>query len=88
MIVVDNGWLQCGISSEIITIVAENAFNYLKAKPVRIGMEDVPSPSTRALTKYYYPRAIDIGKQINTEWDNKSTVKLNKDRLKLNKRVK
>ena len=28
-------------------------------------MEDVPSPSTRALTKYYYPRAIDIGKQIN-----------------------
>mgnify|MGYP001393963656 CR=1 FL=1 len=65
VIVVDNGWLQFGVSSEIISIIVENIFGYLKTKPARLGMVDTPCPSTRGLANHYYPRAIDIANKIN-----------------------
>ena len=64
LVVADNGWVHFGVSSEIISIVTENIFDMLICAPVRIGLNDSPSPSTRALANHYYPRAINIAKVI------------------------
>ena len=64
LVVADNGWMHFGVSSEIISIVTENIFDILICAPVRIGLNDSPSPSTRALANHYYPRAKNIAKVI------------------------
>ena len=64
LVVADNGWMHFGVSSEIISIVTENIFDKLICAPARIGLNDSPSPSTRALANHYYPRAVNIAKMI------------------------
>tara|TARA_B100001741_G_C16534243_1_gene591072 strand:+ start:749 stop:1813 length:1065 start_codon:yes stop_codon:yes gene_type:complete len=63
LIVLDNGWTKYGISSEIIALVSENSKIKLKTKPVRLGLNDSPIPSTRALARYSY---VDKKKIVNT----------------------
>ncbi len=75
LVVADNGWMHFGVSSEIISIVTENIFDMLICAPVRIGLNDSPSPSTRALANHYYPRAKNIAKVICEMLD--KTVELN-----------
>ena len=60
LVVADNGWIHYGVSAEIISIVVENIYDKLVCKPIRIGINDSPSPSTRALANYTYPRAYDL----------------------------
>ena len=55
LLVVDNGWTKFGVSAEIISSVTEKIFSDLKSAPKRIGIEDVPIPSTRALAVHSYP---------------------------------
>ena len=64
IVVVDNGWIHFGVSAEIISVITESIFDKLISAPVRIGMNNSPSPSTRSLTKHYYPRANNIAKII------------------------
>lgn len=64
LVVADNGWVNFGVSAEIITIVTESIFNKLLSAPERLGMNNSPSPSTRALANNFYPRSIDIAKII------------------------
>ena len=64
LLVVDTGWMKYGISAEIIAVVAEDLYTDLLSKPQRMGLEDVPCPSTRALAVKFYPRAIDIVKRV------------------------
>ena len=75
LVVADNGWIHFGVSSEIISIVTEKIFDKLICAPARIGLNDSPSPSTRALANHYYPRAINIAKVICEMLD--KTVDLN-----------
>ena len=60
LLVADQAWKTGGFAGEIIALVAEEGYDLLKAKPVRLTLPDVPSPSTPGLTKFYHPRAIDI----------------------------
>lgn len=60
LIVVDGAWESFGVSAEISALVSSNLFNSLKNPPMRITFPDVPAPTSLALAKYYYPRAIDI----------------------------
>jgi len=62
LIVADNGWVHFGVSAEIISVVTENIFEKLLSAPERIGMNNSPSPSTRALANNFYPRSIDIAR--------------------------
>ena len=62
LIVADNGWVHFGVSAEIISVIAESIFEKLLCAPERIGMNDSPSPSTRALANNFYPRSIDIAR--------------------------
>ena len=71
LLVVDNGWTQFGISSEIISRIAtiKNLNKNLKIN--RIGIADTPIPSTRKLAKLCYPDCIDICKEVEKILDKK-----------------
>ncbi len=64
LIVADNGWIHFGVSAEIISLVTETIFDKLLCAPERIGMNDSPSPSTRALAENFYPKAKNIAKIV------------------------
>ena len=58
LLVVDNGWLTCGASSEIITQVIEHLPDGINGKPVsmkRMGFADTPCPTTKPLENIFYP---------------------------------
>ncbi len=60
LIVLDMGWKSAGFSGEIIARVVEKSKTALKNPPVRITLPDVPTPTSRALSNYYYPSPSDI----------------------------
>ena len=60
LLVVDNGWTQYGISSEIITRVATVKKLNRNVVISRMGIADSPIPSTRSLAKLCYPDCLDI----------------------------
>ena len=60
LVAVDNGWTTCGFTAELVALVAEAAFDDLKAPPKRLGFADAPAPTSPALSAQYYPRARDI----------------------------
>lgn len=60
LLVVDTGWRSCSISSEIVALVAERAYEYLKCSPRRISLPDTPCPASQFLESYYHPNASDI----------------------------
>jgi pyruvate dehydrogenase E1 component beta subunit len=64
LMVVDNDWLSYGIGAEVVATVSEKCGNFLKSNPGRIGLEEVPIPSTRALARYCYPSQGKIIKAI------------------------
>lgn len=64
LLAVDSGYYTGGFAGEIIARVSEKAFECLQAPPQRITLPDIPSPSTPALTKHYYPRHIDIIQRV------------------------
>tara|TARA_B100000686_G_scaffold354338_1_gene464031 strand:- start:1339 stop:2409 length:1071 start_codon:yes stop_codon:yes gene_type:complete len=64
LLVVDNGWMNYGISAEIISSVLENLQNNSNIKIKRIGISDNPIPSTRSLAKYCYQDVYSILKAV------------------------
>ena len=65
-IIVDNGGMNYGISSEIIANLYENLSRKEKKNfsIIRIGPPDNPIPSTRELAKFCYPNYLDIIKKV------------------------
>jgi len=60
LLALDTGVLTGSVSGEIVARVAESAWEMLKGSPRRIGLPDAPTPTSRALTHVYYPRAETI----------------------------
>jgi len=60
LVVADGGWRSFGVSGEIEAVVVEEAFDALKAAPVRVTLPDVPAPASRSLEEVYYPKVQDI----------------------------
>ncbi len=60
ILVVEEGWGFCGISSEICMQVMENAFDYLDAEPKRVTGKDIPLPYAANLEKACLPQVHDI----------------------------
>ncbi len=54
-IVVEQGWSQSGVSSEIISVIMENAFDWLDAPVKRLTGKDVPMPYAENLEKLALP---------------------------------
>ncbi len=55
LVVADSDWGSCGISAEVVALVAEQTLGSLKAPPVRVNWPDSPVPSSRALEEAFYP---------------------------------
>ena len=60
LIVADTGWKTGGVGAEIVALVAEKGFDYLKAPVRRVASPDVPTPASYALEAKFYPGKADI----------------------------
>ena len=60
LLVADTGGVTGGFGGEIVSQIVERAFDRLICPPRRIGLPDVPTPTSPALARHYYPRAGDI----------------------------
>jgi pyruvate/2-oxoglutarate/acetoin dehydrogenase E1 component len=64
LLTLDTGFATGSVAGEIVARVAMECFDYLKTKPARLAMPDVPEPTSPALTKGFYIRAANIAKQV------------------------
>lgn len=60
LLVVDTGWKTAGVCAEIMALVSEKGFRYLKAPIGRVASPDVPTPSSYVLEAKFYPGAEEI----------------------------
>ena len=61
LIVVDGGWRNCGLASEIVAGVTEiGGLKIFKNSPLRMTLPEVPAPSSHILEKAYYLKTNDI----------------------------
>ncbi len=65
LLVIDGGWKNCGISSEVITSVVESKLlDDFKIKVKRLTLPDSPAPTSNVLEKDYYPNNQKVIKSI------------------------
>jgi acetoin:2,6-dichlorophenolindophenol oxidoreductase subunit beta len=64
LLVVDEAYLPCGIQSEVVAMVSEQAFGALKAAPRRLGNPGVPVPFAPGLEDSVLPDTERIGSAI------------------------
>ncbi len=64
-IVVEQGWSQSGVSSEIMSVIMENAFDWLDAPIKRITGKDVPMPYAENLEKLALPSLDELINAVN-----------------------
>lgn len=66
LVVADTATRTGSIAGELISRVAEQAFDALKARPVRIASPDHPAPTSHHMTEDYYPTARTIADEVLT----------------------
>jgi len=59
-VIADPGWRTAGAAGEIAATIAEEAFDDLRAPPVRVTLPDAPAPASRAEERGYYPGSAEI----------------------------
>lgn len=60
LLVADTDHLPYGVTSEVISLVAEKAHGVLRFPPKKVGLPFVPSPTTPALADKFYPTARNL----------------------------
>jgi pyruvate dehydrogenase E1 component beta subunit len=61
LLVVDGGWSDCGLATEVIARCAEGVdLSAWRSPPKRITLPEAPAPTSRALEDIYYPKADDL----------------------------
>jgi len=71
MIIADGGWKTCGVAAEVLALVVEHGFKYLKAPIKRVTLPDTPAPASRTLEKEYYKSSEDIIRAVKVLLDKK-----------------
>jgi pyruvate dehydrogenase E1 component beta subunit len=64
LVVVDTSWITCGVSAEIAALVADKAFESLKAPIKRLGMQRTVCPVSKPLERAFYPHAGTIVAEV------------------------
>lgn len=59
-LILDPDWKTCGFAAEIVSLLAEEAFDCLKAPPKRVTYPDRLTPTSWALANHFYPSTKDI----------------------------
>lgn len=87
LLVADLGYRELGFAAEVIARIAESPKINLLSKPQRITSPDLPTPSTPALAKYYYPRYPEIALKVARmlKGDRKKLTQLLKAEAQANK---
>jgi pyruvate dehydrogenase E1 component beta subunit len=60
LIVCDEGWIHCGMASEICAVVSEECFDWLDAPIARVAAPDTPCPFSPPLEAEYIPGPEEI----------------------------
>ena len=60
LMVVDNGWTNCGVGAEIVAQTIERLQGLRELRVRRMGFEPVPCPTTKPLENLFYPNAQKI----------------------------
>jgi len=60
LITVDTGFRKFGIGAEVVAETVGQCYGQLKSAPVRLGLPDHPTPSSRGLISGFYPDAVRI----------------------------
>jgi acetoin:2,6-dichlorophenolindophenol oxidoreductase subunit beta len=60
LVAIDLAWNALGTNAEVLAVVAESPEIKLKATPVRLGLNDSPTPASAALAGAYYPKSVEI----------------------------
>ena len=60
LLTVDTGFKKFGVGAEVVSQVVSNCFDALKTAPVRIGLPDHPTPSSRGMVPGIYPDAVSM----------------------------
>jgi pyruvate dehydrogenase E1 component beta subunit len=60
LVVADVGWQSFGVSAEIASLAAAEAFGLMKAPVVRVALPDCPAPASKNLEDAYYRSDKDI----------------------------
>jgi len=78
LMTVDTGFRVLGIGGEIVAQTMEQEFGALKSRPIRLGMPDHPTPSSRGMVPGVYPDAArivtELGKSIGLPQEKVDTV--------------
>lgn len=64
LVSVEEGWPQSGVGAEVVSLVNENAFDYLDAPPIRVTGADVPLPYAPSLEAECLPTAEKIASVV------------------------
>lgn len=79
LLIVDNGWLTCGASAEIMARVMEELPQGLNGKAIpiaRMGFAETPCPTTRSLEDLFYPNGRTIAQKALSLIDPAGKAKL------------
>ena len=60
VVVVDQGMKTLGIAAEVACQIFENCYSDLETPPVRLGLPNIPSPSSASLAKEFYVSSLQI----------------------------
>lgn len=60
LLTVDTGFRKFGIGAEVVSEVVANCFSVLRAAPLRMGLPDHPTPSSRGFVPGFYPDSTSI----------------------------
>jgi pyruvate dehydrogenase E1 component beta subunit len=67
LLTVDTGFKQFGIGAEIVSQVTANCFSSLKSAPMRLGMPDHPTPSSRGFIPGLYTDSSTILRMLGNQ---------------------
>ena len=64
LVIVQETWRRCSVSSEVAAIAAEQALDYLDAPVIRVTGADVPVPAAPVLEDFVLPQMDDISDAV------------------------
>ena len=60
LITVEESWSFASVGSEIVSLIQNEAFDYLDAPIIKVNSADVPMPYSIVLEKQYLPQVEDV----------------------------
>lgn len=64
LITIDTGFIRYGIGAEIVASIVADGFSKLTSAPIRLGLPDHPTPSSRGMVVGFYPDSQQIVRAV------------------------